>query len=144
MFPDAAFAGAVAPFQKQFPATLLKFDVESSAVVEPVRDGRCAMGVVGSWSLTPPQLTCEALLRLRIATVVSPHHPLATYRRPIPPTVVAKHIHLVHIDPADVSPAYGIASRSPRVWHLSDRQSTGPGGALVHRSPQTNRRTAVE
>jgi DNA-binding transcriptional LysR family regulator len=33
MFPVATFAAAVTDFQKEFPATLLKFDVESSAVV---------------------------------------------------------------------------------------------------------------
>src|SRR6202163_1725223 len=36
MFPDATFTGAVVAFQKEFPATLLRFDVESSAVIEPV------------------------------------------------------------------------------------------------------------
>ena len=30
MFPDVSFINAVADFQKQFPATLLKFDIESS------------------------------------------------------------------------------------------------------------------
>jgi hypothetical protein len=50
MFPDAAFAEAVAAFQKNLPATLLRFDVESSAVIEPVLDGRCAIGGVGSWA----------------------------------------------------------------------------------------------
>jgi hypothetical protein len=42
MFPDATFTHAVAAFQTEFPATLLRFDVESSAVIEPVLDGRCA------------------------------------------------------------------------------------------------------
>jgi len=56
MFPDATFTHAVAAFQKDFPATLLRFVVESSAVIEPVLDGRCAIGVVGSWVLIPPQL----------------------------------------------------------------------------------------
>jgi DNA-binding transcriptional LysR family regulator len=32
--------------------------------------------------------------------------------------VLAKHVHLVHIDPADIS-ALGTVKRSPRVWHLS-------------------------
>ena len=36
MFPDATFTDAVAAFQKKFPATLLRFDIESSAVIEPV------------------------------------------------------------------------------------------------------------
>jgi len=47
MFPDATFTHAVAAFQKEFPATLPRFVVESSAVIEPVLDGRCAIGVVG-------------------------------------------------------------------------------------------------
>jgi Bacterial regulatory helix-turn-helix protein, lysR family len=47
MFPDATFTHAVAAFQKEFPATLLRFVVESSAVIEPVLGGeqppRCQM-----------------------------------------------------------------------------------------------------
>src|SRR5271168_2421320 len=35
MFPPAPFTAAVAAFQHKFPSTLLRFDVESSAVVEP-------------------------------------------------------------------------------------------------------------
>src|ERR1700720_1019725 len=56
MFPDATFAAAVAAFQKEYPTTLLRFDVESSAVIEPVLDGRCTVGVWGmrSWSLAQP------------------------------------------------------------------------------------------
>src|ERR1700736_537673 len=45
MFPDATFTATVAAFQKEFPATLLRFDLESSAVVEPVVDGRCTVGI---------------------------------------------------------------------------------------------------
>src|ERR1700733_13093508 len=114
MFPVETFIAAVAAFQKQFPATLLQFDLESSAVVEPVLDGRCAIGLMGSWALTPSQLTCEPLLKFRTPTVVSRQHPLATEGGPIPPSVVRKHVHLVHIDPADISPVY-VARRSPRV-----------------------------
>jgi DNA-binding transcriptional LysR family regulator len=140
MFPVEALTATVAAFQKQFPATLLKFDVDSSAVVEPVLDGRCAIGLVGSWSHMPPQLTCEALFKFRFAMVVSPQHPLATYRRPIPPSVVAKYVHLVHINPADVAPAYGVTQRSPRMWHLSHvgaklaflRAGLGFGGLPIH------------
>ena len=60
MFPLAPLTAAVAAFQGEFPATLLRFDVESSAVVEPVLDGRCAIGVwggMGGWAPAPPQLT---------------------------------------------------------------------------------------
>jgi len=44
------------------PATLLRFDVESSAVIEPVLDGRCGVGVIASLRVAPPQLTRERLL----------------------------------------------------------------------------------
>jgi DNA-binding transcriptional LysR family regulator len=139
MFPDATFTRAVAAFQKEFPATLLRFDVESSAVVEPVLEGRCAVGVVGSWSVEPPQLTHERLLSVRVCMVVSPQHPLATRRGPIPTAVLAKHVQLVHIDPADVSRALGYV-RSARVWRLSHlgaklaflRAGLGYGGLPIH------------
>jgi DNA-binding transcriptional LysR family regulator len=119
MFPDAIFTAAVGAFQRQFPATLLRFDIESSAVIEPVLEGRCAVGVVGSWSLEPPQITHERLLSVRVCMVVSSQHPLATYRGPIPATVVAEHVQLVHIDPANISGNQGSALRSARVWRLS-------------------------
>src|SRR4030081_4097585 len=103
MFPDATFTGAVIAFQKAFPATLLRFDVESSAVVDPVLNRRCAVGIVGSWSLAPPQLAHERLLTVKIPIVVSSQHPLATCRGSIPTTVLDEYVHLTHIDPADLS-----------------------------------------
>jgi DNA-binding transcriptional LysR family regulator len=120
MFPDATFTSAVAAFQKEFPATLLRFDIESSAVIEPVVDGRCAIGVVGSWALAPPQLSHEPLLMVRVPMVVSPQHPLATRRGRIPIPVLAEHIQISHIDPSDLSLVYGAARlKYPRVWRVS-------------------------
>jgi DNA-binding transcriptional LysR family regulator len=119
MFPDATFAAAVADFQKEYPTTLLRFDVESSAVVDPVLSRRCAVGVAGSWSLAPPQLTYETLLTVRLPMVVSSGHPLATYRRPVPLAVLSDYVHLTHVDPADISRALVSVSQYPRVWRLS-------------------------
>jgi DNA-binding transcriptional LysR family regulator len=122
MFPPARFTGAVAAFQREFPTTLLRFDVESSAVVEPVLDGRCGVGIwggLGNWALAPPQLTREPLLVLSTPFVVSPQHPLATCRAPIPRTVLAKHVHVVHADILTLSQPGRNVLRSPRVWHLS-------------------------
>jgi DNA-binding transcriptional LysR family regulator len=119
MLPDAAFTGAVAAFQKDFPATLLNFDVESSAVIEPVLDGRCSIGIVGSWALVPPQLTREPLLTISVHTVVAAQHPLATQRGQIPITVLAEYIQLTHANPSDISGAFGVHLKVPRVWRLS-------------------------
>jgi DNA-binding transcriptional LysR family regulator len=119
MFPDATFTRAVGAFQKEFPATLLRFDVESSAVIEPVLDGHCTIGVVGSWSAAPPQLTRERLLTVRIPVVVSPQHPLATRRGPIPTAVLDEYVHLTHIDLADLSRTLASSPRYARTWRLS-------------------------
>ena len=71
--------------------------------------------------------------------VVSSQHPLATHRGPIPTAVLAKHVQLVHIDPADVSRSLGYI-RSARVWRLSHlgaklaflRAGLGYGGLPIH------------
>jgi DNA-binding transcriptional LysR family regulator len=119
VFPLAPFTAAVAAFQKEFPATLLRFDVESSAVIEPVLEGRCAVGVMASSQVAPPQLTRERLLAVTTPLVVSPQHPLATHGGPIPTAVLAEHIQLVHADPSDLSRPGGFGLLSPRVWRLS-------------------------
>jgi DNA-binding transcriptional LysR family regulator len=119
MFPDAAFADAVAAFQKNFPATLLRFDIESSAVIEPVLEGRCAIGVVGSWALALPQLSRESLLTIKAPTVVSARHPLATHRGLVSRALLADHIRISHTDPSDLSQGFEPSTHPPRTWRLA-------------------------
>jgi DNA-binding transcriptional LysR family regulator len=133
MFPVATFTGAVAAFQKEFPATLLRFDIESSAVIEPVLDRRCAIGVVGSWALAPPQLTHEPLLTISTHTVVAAQHPLATQRGQIPLSILADAHRSVRYfarlrtpsqDPESLVPfpprgQACISARGIRVWRLA-------------------------
>jgi DNA-binding transcriptional LysR family regulator len=119
MFPDLVLTDAVAAFQKEFPATLLRFDMESSGVIEPVLEGRCAIGIVGSWALAPPQLTHEPLLMISAPTVVAAQHPLAFHRGKIPLTTLAQHIRITHMDLSDISEGYGSRLRVPRVWRLA-------------------------
>lgn len=118
MLPTSVFTAAVAAFQKQFPSTLLRLEVESSALVEPVLSGRCALGVVGSWSVAPPQLTRERLLAVRLPIVVAPQHPLARHRKPIPMAALSAHIQLVHTDVSDRARGSG-SVLSQRMWRLS-------------------------
>lgn len=140
MFPDTTLTAAVVAFQKAFPASLLRFDVESSAVVDPVLNGRCAVGVVGSWALAPPQLTYERLLTVRLPMVVSSQHPLASSRGPIPTNVLDEYVHLAHIDPADLSRTRLSRGRRAKTWRLSHlgaklaflRAGLGFGGMPLH------------
>src|ERR1700734_3243524 len=119
MFPEATLTDAVAAFQREFPATLLRFDMESSAVIEPVLERRCAIGIVGTWALAPPQLTREPLLTITAHTVVAAKHPLATHRGKIPPATLTEHIQITHIDLSDMSGGYELRLKIPRVWRLS-------------------------
>jgi DNA-binding transcriptional LysR family regulator len=140
MFPETTFTAAVAAFQKEFPATLLRFDIESSAVIEPVLEGRCGIGVVGSWALAPPQLTHEALLTVKVPMVVSAQHPLATHRGRIPSRALAEHTQISHIDPCDLSQVLGARFKYPKMWRLSHlgaklaflRAGFGFGGMPLH------------
>jgi DNA-binding transcriptional LysR family regulator len=119
MLPDATFTEAVAAFQKEFPATLLRFDIESSAVIEPVLEGHCAIGVVSSWAQAPPQLTHEPILTIALHTVVAAQHPLATQRGQIPLSILAEHIQITHVNPSDISGGFEPRLKIPRVWRLS-------------------------
>lgn len=51
--------------------------------------------------------------------VVSPRHPLAIHGAPIPTTVLAEHLQLVHTDRSDLPPGREFAHLSPRTWLLA-------------------------
>jgi DNA-binding transcriptional LysR family regulator len=121
MFPVAVLASAVAAFQVQFPAIPLRLYVEMwEAVADPVLDRRCAIGLMGSMPPVPPQLSRERVLTVTAIKVVSPQHPLATSRAPIPMSVLAEHIQLVHADLSSVWRTGRLGMLSPRVWRLCD------------------------
>jgi DNA-binding transcriptional LysR family regulator len=87
MFPDATFTDAVVAFQKVFPATPLRFDVESSAVVEPVLDGRCAVGGMPI-QLVEADLASGALVQISVEGTPAGGHVIAMsaiYRTDSPP-----------------------------------------------------------
>jgi DNA-binding transcriptional LysR family regulator len=112
----------VAAFQQKFHTTALKLYIEAMGpVVTHVLDGRCTVGVMVSLPLVPPppQFTCERLLTIGMAMVVAPTHPLAAYRGPIPRTVLAEHIQLVHVERSDLPPGLGTGLVSPRAWLLA-------------------------
>jgi DNA-binding transcriptional LysR family regulator len=121
MFPVAELASAVAAFQVKFPTIPLRLHVDMwEAVADPVLDRRCAMGLMGSLLPVPPQFSLERVLTVRAIKVVSPQHPLATYREPIPMSALVEHIQLVHADHSNVWRAGRLGLLSPRIWRLCD------------------------
>src|SRR5438552_6373045 len=73
MFPLEQLTSAVTAFQEKFPATPLTLYVEAlGAVLQPVMEGRCAFGVMGSLPTAHGQLTRERLGGVKMPFVASP------------------------------------------------------------------------
>src|SRR5258708_31775761 len=142
VFPLGQLTDAVAAFQTKFPATPLRLYVEAlGAVLQPVLEGRCAFGVMGTLPTAPTQLTREHLLNVGWAFVVSPTHPLASLKGPIPAQVLAQHRQLVLTDRSDLSQGKDFGVFSSNTWRLADlgakhaflRAGLGWGGIPIGR-----------
>src|SRR3981189_1055681 len=121
MFPLDQLTSAVAAFQEKFPATPLTLYVEAlGAVLQPVMEGRCAFGVMGSLPTAPADLTREQLLSVGMAFVVSPTHPLASLKGPIPARVLAQYRQLVLTDRSELSQGKDFGVFSANTWRLAD------------------------
>ena len=121
MFPVAVLASAVCAFQLQFPSIPLRLHIEMwEGVADPVLDRRCTIGILGSLSPPPPQFSTERLLTVSGINVVSPRHPLATQRAPIPTAALAEHIHLMHVDSSGVWRTARLGLLTQRIWRLCD------------------------
>ena len=121
VFPLGQLTDAVAAFQAKFPATPLRLYVEAlGAVLQPVIEGRCAFGVMGSLPTAPAQLTREHLLNVEWAFVASPAHPLASLERPIPARVLEQHRQLVLTDRSELSQGKDFGVFSANTWRLAD------------------------
>lgn len=121
IFPLEQLTSAVAAFQAKFPATPLRLYVEAlGAVLQPVIEGRCAFGVMGSLPTAPAELTREKLLSVGWAFVASSTHPLASFKGPIPTRVLAKYRQLVLTDRSDLSQGKDFGVLSPNTWRLAD------------------------
>src|SRR5215468_6743968 len=121
MFPMTTLTAAVAAFHSTFPQTPLRLYVETlGAVIQPLLDGRCTLGVLGTVTLVPQHFSQERLLEVPFVHVTSPRHPLASYRRPIPSTELAKHVQLVLTDRSALTKGREFGVFSPRTWRLAD------------------------
>jgi DNA-binding transcriptional LysR family regulator len=121
MFPMSALTAAVVAFHAAFPLTPLRLYVESlGAVIEPISDGRCTLGVIGPIAVVPAQFSQEPLLNVPLVQVASPQHPLARYRGAIPTSEVSKHVQLVLTDRSTLSQGRNFGVLSPKTWRLAD------------------------
>ncbi|WP_088345945.1 MULTISPECIES: LysR family transcriptional regulator [Rhodomicrobium] len=121
MYPLCALTEAVGTFREAFPSVPLRVHVEVlGAVIEPVLNGSCRIGVVGTLPVVPDTLRKELLLDVPMTTVVAPKHPLASYEGIIPDAELRKHVQLVLTDRSRLTQgqSYGVYSQSN--WRLAD------------------------
>ena len=121
MYPMEGLTRAAAHSRKTYPHTPLRLYVEAlGAVIKPVLDRSCSIGIVGSLPVIPDELQAEPLLELPFVTVVSPSHPLAGKRGAVSASAAAKQVQLVLTDRTDLTSGRDFGVFSPLTWRLAD------------------------
>lgn len=120
-YPMPALTDAVGFFRKAFPNTPLRLSVEAlGAVIQPVLDGRCRIGVIGSLPTVPDNVLSEHLLDVPFVTVAAPNHALAAKRGVVPKGKFADYVQLVLTDRSALTEGRDISVLSPFTWRLAD------------------------
>ena len=121
MCPMEAVTRAATHSRKAYPHTPLRLYVEAlGAVIKPVLNRDCSIGIVGSLPVIPEELQAEPLLDLPLVTVVSPRHPLAGKRGAVTASAVAKQVQLVLTDRSALTSGRDFGVLSPLTWRLAD------------------------
>jgi DNA-binding transcriptional LysR family regulator len=121
MYPMRVLTDAVGAFRTAFPYTALRLYVDVlGAVLEPVLQGICQIGVSGTFPTVPDNMGSEPLLDVRMVAVVAPSHPLASYKGVIPLSEARKHLQLVLTDRSTLTEGRSYGVFSENVWRLAD------------------------
>ncbi len=121
MYPMASLIDAVGAFRIAFPSTPLRLYVEAlGAVVQPVLDGTCRVGVIGSLPIVPDGLHAEPLEMVQMVTVVGPSHPLAQQPGLVRASEAEQHVQLVLTDRTTLSAGRNYGVLSSHSWRLAD------------------------
>jgi DNA-binding transcriptional LysR family regulator len=121
LFPIEAIAESAKEFSDRFPRTPLRLYVEAlGGAYQPVLDGRCSLGVVGSLPIAPDSMTLERLQGVAMIMVAAREHPLAMFQGVIPKTELAKHVQLVLTDRSELTAGREFGVMSPLTWRLGD------------------------
>jgi DNA-binding transcriptional LysR family regulator len=121
LFPIEAIAESAREFRDRFPHTPLRLYVEAlGGAYQPVLDGRCSLGIVGSLPISPDSMTLERLQAVQMVMVATPDHPLAMIKGIIPKLELAKHVQLVLTDRSELTSGREFGVMSPFTWRLGD------------------------
>jgi DNA-binding transcriptional LysR family regulator len=121
LFPIEAIAESAREFKDRFPRTPLRLYVEAlGGAYQPVLDGRCSLGVVGSLPIAPDSTTLERLQGVHMIMVAAREHPLALVKGVISKVELAKHVQLVLTDRSELTVGREFGVMSPLTWRLGD------------------------
>ena len=121
LFPIEAISESALEFRTRFPRTPLRLYVEAlGGAYQPVIDGRCSLGVVGSMPDAPASMSIEPLQAVDMIMVASRDHPLAAIGGVIPRSELQKHVQLVLTDRSELTRGREFGVMSPLTWRLSD------------------------
>src|SRR6201992_1570578 len=103
-YPIGAITQAAKEFRQKYPGVALRIYVEAlGAAVQPVLDGRCSIGVVGSLPVMPDTLTYECLPCIAVLMVAARDHALDSCTGKSPKDVLGKHTQIVLTDRSELS-----------------------------------------
>lgn len=121
MYPMASLTAAIGEFRDAFPHTPLRLYVEAlGAVMRPVLDRECRLGISGSMPAVPKTVDAEKLLDVPMVTVAAPAHPLASIKRVIRLRELEEHVQLVLTDRTTLTEGKMFGVLSPLIWRLAD------------------------
>ncbi|SEL34174.1 LysR family transcriptional regulator [Nitrosovibrio tenuis] len=121
MYPIAALTEAVRAFHEAFPAMPLHLYVEAlGAVMQPVLDGRCRIGIAGQVPEVPADCASEYLLSVHMVTVAAPSHPLAKQAGTVTRADAANHMQLVLTDRSTLTEGRTFGVLASQTWRLAD------------------------
>ncbi|WP_338640847.1 LysR family transcriptional regulator [Burkholderia pyrrocinia] len=121
MFPMEKLTHAVGGFRIAFPDTPLRLYVEAlGAVVQPVLDGTCRLGISGSMPDVPETVGAEHLLEVPMVTVAAPTHPLSRREHVIQSDELDEHVQLVLTDRSALTDGQLFGVYSSLTWRLAD------------------------
>jgi DNA-binding transcriptional LysR family regulator len=89
-------------------------------VIEPVLQGTCQIGIVGTLPNLPEGMHSELLLDVPMVTVVASKHPLASHKGVIPQSALQRHVQLVLTDRSTLTKGQNYGVFSANVWRLAD------------------------
>jgi DNA-binding transcriptional LysR family regulator len=121
MYPMASLTAAVGAFREAFPHTPLRLYVEAlGAVAQPVMDGVCQLGIIGSMPSAPDALEMEKLRDVPMIVVAAPSYPLAALRRVIRLRELKQHVQLILTDRSTLTEGRSFSVFSTQTWRLAD------------------------